>query len=68
MNPNQFKYTITMTQFLSPSQWNITAMATDLVKIRNKAYETEAVLIEQELAKRGLGDALEVIKSIMNKK
>lgn len=68
MNPNQFKYTITMTQNVSPSLWNINAMARSLVKVRNQAYDTEATLIEQELELVGLGQAKAVLDSIMSKK
>lgn len=68
MGANQFKYTITMTQNTSPSLWNIAAMTKNLVDVRNRAYETEAALIEKELDKRGLVDAQQVIQSIMSKK
>jgi hypothetical protein len=68
MNPLQFKYTITMTQSLSPSKWNMPEMYKQLVKVRNTAYDTEAQLIEKEMDKRGYVDAQEVIKTVMSKK
>lgn len=68
MNPPQFKYTITMTQNLSPSKWNLPEMYKNLVKIRDQAHDTEALLIEKEMDKRGFVDAQAVIKAIMSKK
>lgn len=65
---NKFKYTITWTQTVSPSQWNLSEMSKNLVRVRNQAYDTEAKLIEQELDRRGLSDAQQIIKSIMEKK
>jgi hypothetical protein len=67
MNPLQFKYTITLTQMKSPSQWNIDAMIKNLVVLRNQAYDTEAMLIEAELDRRGLKEAQEIINLIKNK-
>ena len=64
MNPNQFTYTITWTQKISPSQWNLQAMANSLVGIRNNAYETEARLIEVQLVKSDLKEAKSVIEKI----
>jgi hypothetical protein len=66
MNPNQFTYTITWTQKISPSQWNLQAMANNLVKIRNNAYETEAKLIEVELEKSDLKEAKTILEKIRN--
>lgn len=63
-----FKYTITMTQNSSPINWNISAMTQRLVNIQTMAYDTEAMLIEKEIDKRGFKDATAVLSSIMKKK
>jgi len=64
---DQFKYTISWTQSISPSMWDLSSMSQHLVKIRNQAYEAEEKLIELQLEKAGFDDANSVLAGIMRK-